>query len=207
VLSGDYATSIYQDREGNVWVGTAKGIDRLTKGAVAPAPVPSKFSDTAMTTGKDNDVWVGGLNGEVGRVHDNRWVPGATGFATFSAATDPSGGTWWAHSYFGYREINGHFTKFLLPRAYIFNIRPTRIALDRSGVLWLSGEPGIFARRNSQWETVDRPSGFAGKIPSLAYADAAGRIWFGYRENLILRIDGSVQHVFPHRIGWEWVRS
>lgn len=200
-LSGDNATSIYQDREGNVWVGTAKGIDRFAKGAVAPAPVPNKFSDSAMAPGKDGDVWVGSLSGEVGRVHDNRWFPGARGFVPFSAVTDPSGGTWWASNSVGYREINGRFTKFVFPRPYFFNIRPVRIALDRSGVLWFSGDLGIFARRKGQWETVDRASGFPGKIASLAYADAAGRVWFGYRENSILLIDGAVQRVFSAQQG------
>jgi signal transduction histidine kinase len=178
-LSGDFATAIYQDREGNVWVGTAKGIDRFAKGAVAPAPVPSKFSDTAMAPDKDGDVWVGGLCGEVGRVHDNRWFPGATGFVTFSAATDSSGCTWWAGNVSGYREINGRFNRVAFPRPYSVNLQPIRIALDRSRVLWLLGDFGIFARRNSQWETVDRPSGFTGKTPSLAYAAGAGRVWFG----------------------------
>jgi len=200
-LSADYVTAIYQDREGNVWVGTSAGLDRFTKGAVAPGP-PASAHLTRMTIAPDTggDVWLGDLSGHVGRIHDNQWFP-HLGLICFSATPDPNGGTWLAEYHRAYREINGRFTPTQFPHPYEHNAQPVRIAVDSSGALWISGSSGVFARRHSEWIAVDLPIGFPGKTPSLAYADAAGRVWFGFKENAILLIDGNAQRVLSEKDG------
>jgi signal transduction histidine kinase/ligand-binding sensor domain-containing protein len=196
-LSADFVTSIHQDHEGTIWVGTSGGLDRFTKSAVVRAPAPSgAFTRSALAAGEAGDVWVGGLNHDIGRIHDNRWFPAEKKFTAFSAVTDANGATWWADLRTAYREIDGRFTGIGLPHSYETNLEPTRFTVDRSGALWLSGAFGIFVRRNGEWKAIDVPRAFPGKTPTLAYADAAGRVWFGYQENSILVIDGPVRRVF-----------
>jgi signal transduction histidine kinase/ligand-binding sensor domain-containing protein len=201
-LTADFVTAIHQDREGNIWVGTSGGLDRFSRGAITRAPVPGKFTRTMMAPGDDGDVWVSGMTPDLGRVHDNRWFPGALPSTVFSVAAGPDGSIWWAGSAQAGREFHGRFTVVPLPRPYAPNgVQPTQIAVDRSGALWLAGSFGIFVRRGIEWKGIDLPSDFPGKNASLAYADAAGRVWFGYRESAMALIDGSAVRVFSAKDG------
>ncbi len=147
-LSADYVPTIYQDREGNIWVGTSAGLDRFSKGAVVPVPVPGTLTRTTMAPGEGNDVWVGGLSVASGRVHENKWMPEPSRLTAFVIAPDPVGGTWWAADVAGFRELHGRFTRFGYPPAFARNAEAVRMAVDRSGSLWIAGEPGIFVRTN-----------------------------------------------------------
>lgn len=203
-LSGDHATAIYQDREGNVWVGTQAGLDRFTRGAVVPGPGASqRLVAMAMAPGTAGDVWFADLSGVLGRVRDNQWLPSKPRMfaAAFSAAPDPNAGIWWATFGRAFREVDGQFEPIEYPPAYAHNSGPVRITVDPAGALWISGSYGIFVRRGGEWNAVNVPAGFPGKTPSLAYADPAGRVWFGYKENAILIVDRSAQRVLSTRDG------
>ena len=166
-LSADYVTSVYQDREGNVWAGTAARLDRFTEAAVRPVPVPGSFSRAMMAPGEHGDIWVGRLSEDVGRVHDNQWFPGRMPFSVFSVVAGAVGTTWWTGNAGAAQEINGHVTRFELPQAYVdHNVQITRIAIDRSGALWLSGSFGIFVRRGSEWNASSPPAAFQAKTQS-----------------------------------------
>jgi signal transduction histidine kinase len=100
------------------------------------------------------------------------------------------------------REFKDHSIQFRLPPAYPANIfQPKRIVVDRSGALWLAGSFGVFVRRGSEWKGIDLPKDFAGRSASVAYADAAGRVWIGYPENSIVLFDGSTVRVFSTKDG------
>ena len=200
-LSSDYVTSIYQDREGNIFIGTAGGMDRFSKGAIVPAPVPGKFIRSTIAPDEHGGVWLGCLSSDLGLVQDNKWYPRMNGFPAFSSASDLKGGTWWSTYYGIWHEVDGRFQSIKFPPAYKWNAEPTRIAVDISGTVWVSGAFGILRRSGNGWNLVDWPPDFPGKNASVAYADPRGRIWFGYRENSILLFDGSSHQVLSAKNG------
>ena len=202
-LSSDYCTSVFQDREGNIWIGTGDGIDRFTKGAVVPVPVPRGFGAFLLLRGTGGDVWVGSLSGRVGRIHGNQWNQIPDLLTANSAVSDPKGGTWWAEqNQRGARELNGKFTSFPFPAKNPERIDTTmEFALDTSGTLWLSGSDGIFARRDEKWQRIETPPEIAGKTGTAATGDESGRVWFAYRENTILVVDGPDRQVLSARDG------
>jgi len=67
-LSGDYITSLLEDREGTVWVATTQGIDRFRDLAVSTVSVKQGLSTDniwSVLAAKDGSVWLGtraGLN-------------------------------------------------------------------------------------------------------------------------------------------------
>ena len=201
-LSADYVTSIYRDREGNIWLGTAGGVDRFARGAVAPARVPGKFVFIAMAPAEGGDVLLGGLSGGIARVHNSRWLEELPAPATFSVARAPDGAIWWVDTMGVRRQTQGRFVRFDFPNP---GFDPVRIAFDRSGAPWVVGHFGIRVRRGSEWKAIDVPAGFLNRTPSLAYLDATGRMWFGYQDNAILLIDpsgnGSVERVLSANDG------
>ena len=186
-LTADYCTSIYEDREGNIWVGSVNGIDRFTNGAIVQVPVPGKV-DMVLLAGDNGDVWVGNFSGKDGRIHGYKWYP-VEGRNASSAVRDPHGGIWSASLNEIDHVTHGRLTSLPFPKAYAA-VPVTTLALDRSGTLWAAGAKGIFSRRGDQWQPIDPPAGFTGKSVTSSYLDPRGRLWFPYEENTILLIDG-----------------
>jgi signal transduction histidine kinase/ligand-binding sensor domain-containing protein len=64
-LSNDYVTKLYEDREGNVWAGTAKGIDRFRDTRVATFSkregLCTQEVDSVLVA-HDGTLWIGGAD-------------------------------------------------------------------------------------------------------------------------------------------------
>src|SRR5271165_2923209 len=72
-LSGDFVQSIFEDREGNVWVATLDGLDRFRDFAVPTISVKQGLSNataSSVVAAKDGSLWLGTISGL------NRWNDG-----------------------------------------------------------------------------------------------------------------------------------
>src|SRR5215469_3910429 len=56
-LSDDFVSAILQDHEGNIWVGTHKGLDRFRKTNVVPVALPFPAVHTVLAAGDNGDIW------------------------------------------------------------------------------------------------------------------------------------------------------
>lgn len=63
-LTGDYGGSLLEDREGSLWIGTSRGLDRLRRANLVPAALPNGAHDFALAASATGDVWI-----EIGRAH------------------------------------------------------------------------------------------------------------------------------------------
>jgi len=57
-LSGDAPTLLFEDREGTIWVGTNKGLDRFRYSHVASVRLPPQYDQLTLLADK-GDVWLG----------------------------------------------------------------------------------------------------------------------------------------------------
>jgi PAS domain S-box-containing protein len=201
-LSDDVVSSILQDREGNIWVGTNNGLDRFRKMNLVPVVFPFKLGQPVWVAGDAGDV-LGDDNSSNGvRVHEGRAerdhpMPNQA----ISAYRDPSGAIWWLCNDAIYRYRAGNYTRIVLPTSLPkedrgFTIEATE---DGSGVFWLSAERvGLFYRKMGAWHRLDTASEFATLTPSTAFTDWMGRAWFGYEGGTIILLkDENIQRVFP----------
>jgi ligand-binding sensor domain-containing protein len=72
-LSGDYVRSLFEDREGNVWVATLDGLDCFREFAVPTISVKQGLSNAtvfSVLAAADGSVWLGTISGL------NRWKDG-----------------------------------------------------------------------------------------------------------------------------------
>jgi signal transduction histidine kinase/ligand-binding sensor domain-containing protein len=60
-LSGKHPWAIFQDREGNVWVGTNAGLDRFRSTKLTAVPLP-EAGQAAVSPGDGGGVWIGRWN-------------------------------------------------------------------------------------------------------------------------------------------------
>ena len=86
-LSGDEVGSLFEDREGDVWVATVNGLDRFRDFAIATFSVKQGLSNAIVTSalaGRDGSVWLGTFGGL------NRWADGQFWF--FGKSNKRNGG-------------------------------------------------------------------------------------------------------------------
>src|SRR6185369_194297 len=84
-LSDGTVSSLFEDREGNIWVSTHGGLDRFREFAVPTISVLQGLSSrgvSSVLTTKDGSVWLGASDGL------NRWNKGQV---TIYRAPNPSG--------------------------------------------------------------------------------------------------------------------
>jgi ligand-binding sensor domain-containing protein len=67
-LTSAVVQSLFEDREGNVWVGTQNGLNRLSEASVVTTNVSGEPIEAvrAVTSGKDGSIWVGTSHGLFG---------------------------------------------------------------------------------------------------------------------------------------------
>ena len=71
-LSSDLITALFEDREGNIWVGTTNGLDRFREPAVAAIGANQGLATPAYSvlSARDGSLWIGSYGGL------NRWSQG-----------------------------------------------------------------------------------------------------------------------------------
>ena len=61
-LSGEHVLTLFEDREGNIWVATGNGLDRFRDLAVTTFSVNQGLSNAAVVSvlaDRDGSVWLG----------------------------------------------------------------------------------------------------------------------------------------------------
>jgi ligand-binding sensor domain-containing protein len=90
-LSDDFIRAILQDREGNVWVGTDKGLDRFRRTDLVSLAFPFKLGVECLGRRSAGDLWIeNGSHGQIRGAHDpNHALPRLA----ISAYREPAGAT------------------------------------------------------------------------------------------------------------------
>jgi signal transduction histidine kinase/ligand-binding sensor domain-containing protein len=199
-LSGDYAWPLLIDREGNIWVGTAAGVDRFSRSNFTPAPFPAGTHDFALAAGADGAVWTGSSSKPVMELKGSQVKTFDVPPSTLAAYADREGvvyiggaGGIWKVSEAGAEHLASRPNASAGPSALVL-----AITKDWHGTLWVSvgAQPGagLYTWADGQW----KKSSISG-TPRAVFTDGDGRVWLGYRDNRIVIVDGdNVATLGPH---------
>ncbi len=211
-LSSNHIFALFKDREGDVWLGTTRGVDRFRENKVTPYSTaqglePGAFLGLAAT--KDGNVWAVSYPGDlVQRVLGARVV--GVKMPSYSASDTTRilsvhgsdnhillGGS------FGLAEAkDGRFSFVTVPRISVGNTVEA-VTIDPAGDLWLVVWQGyrsyIKRRRNGVWADFPGQAGFPGSHCRVLFGDAEGRTWFGYEtgEVVVYENDRFVRYFGP----------
>jgi signal transduction histidine kinase len=182
-----------EDREGNVWIGTAGGLDRFRDSRLTGVDVAADSDGFALAAGEDGAMLVAGyLSGAI-QVTEGSTVEAVPGPRDITCAyRDPDGILW-----FGGREMIWHSAgqRWVAMDLPVDNrvkryLGVQAITKDRSGTLWVSiVRAGVFRLADGKWSRYGEPA------VSLA-TGRDGRVWLGYPNSQIQIVDkGTVRRL------------
>jgi len=203
-LSSEYAISVLEDREGNIWVGTQTGLDRFQETDVVPVPIPAGSNDMVLIPGDHGDLWTASLNRGLMNI-EGRSVTAhpqkETDWATTCGYRDADGSLWLGGPTGIRHYVEGRYIKVALPQdaqgTWAFAIAP-----GGPGVFWttISGG-GLLRYAKGIWTKFGADQGLPKDLPTNNYTDAAGQVWFGYARNRLALFDGNKFRMFSANDG------
>jgi signal transduction histidine kinase/ligand-binding sensor domain-containing protein len=188
-LSDHFAMSFYEDRDGNVWLGTKNGLDRFRRNTVSEIRFPAPLIYFAAVAMGDGAMFV--VTAGEGTV-DSAWLLSnrrpkeiAAGFVATAAFGDDDG-TVLAGSEKGLFRLkeNGQLVVLSVPVADK-GTKVQAIARDGLGRLWVSfrGKP-VEMYDGKAWVpkgALPLPDAY----PARMVRDANGDLWLGYFSNRV----------------------
>ncbi|MBX9798936.1 MAG: hypothetical protein K2Y13_05690 [Burkholderiaceae bacterium] len=193
-LSSDYVWPMLEDRDGNVWVGTNAGLDRFRPRTLMPSDFPIDALNYALVAGADGSLWAGSSNRPAMRVQSGNLYTLTMPAPVTSAIRDNSGHIWMAGPG-GIWRSEGERLVFAahLPTGAPADSSVRAMVHDEDGNLWVAiNRLGLFKLHAGAWSQVPAPTSVASQLmPVVAAAGTQGRLWFGYRDNLVVMRDAS----------------
>ena len=205
-LSSNTVSSIFEDREGNIWVATVSGLDRFHDSAVTMVSVKQGLSSNyvhSVVATQDGSVWLGTLNG-LNRLKDGtitiyqkHRAKAASRAASASVERvvlddglpsddvqslfEDSRGRIWVSTKEGLACLED--SRFVRVGAAVGGATLS-IAGDRSGNLWISdmNRGLIHLLRGELVEAVPWANLRGNHAPFLAFDPARGGLWLGLAE-------------------------
>ncbi len=191
-LLTDIPTVLLADREGNVWVGSANGLERFREGAFTPIPTLAPTRPRFVMAGRDSSVWTGAYNhGSLQRFGPHGQAVLNPGFPMVTIAQDSSGRT---------MVVDGHRRLLRLTGSRFLPVplRPGTarglysLTIDPAGTVWVySQDLGLLRLAGDSLVPVarlDEPSYHTG----LPFSDSKGRIWVGQVNKVSVYTDGKL---------------
>jgi signal transduction histidine kinase/ligand-binding sensor domain-containing protein len=210
-LTSDYAETIFQDSEGDIWVGTNAGLDRFRQSAATAVSLPSN-PYLSLAPGDGGTVWVSPSNHVVRLVRDRRFLDKLP--EEFAPIRDQGScpiyrdaeGTIWMGSYLGLsRFAGGLLSQFTYPHGSKPDPDgkgvPVTMTEDHRGGMWVSilGD-GVYRFSDGMWTSLEAMGG-PKDVALSASTDPNGSVWLGFLDQTVVRIDDGGIRVFAAREG------
>lgn len=195
-MSGPLPQTAFEDREGNLWVGTSAGLDRLRRTRLHSVPVETPF-DRPGVIGDDDGVIIGDRRQAVRR-YTVAGAQQALGRIELTCAyRAPDGTLWLADRKARWRrDATGLLTA--LPHPSELGEHDTQaMTTDGQGHMWLSlSGQGLFRIEAGRWHKHGGVAGLPNELALTLATDQGGRVWAGYLHNRVAMIDGARTRVF-----------
>lgn len=196
-LSTNDVLALFEDRDGNVWVGSGNGVIRFFEpyfDVVTPPANATGNSTLAVEATPDGTVWLGtadGLYGVAGTV-DAGLSSTVLRRQRVNALHSDAVGQLWVGTSHGVGALDGrvaHLQRSLLDPVFV-------LARDVSGQLWTCSVADARPRtwRGNKLTTPVEMSNGLSQVCTYLFADSKGRIWMAFAGGGLVMYDDGGRH-------------
>jgi signal transduction histidine kinase/ligand-binding sensor domain-containing protein len=196
-LTSRTVLALLAGREGNVWVGTAHGLDRFSEPSLKALldsaenlkVVPTITNLLGVVPADDaGGLWVtNGLDAVV-RYQDGRMSPALIRQQVESLLRVADGTVWFGGRKALWRERQGHLESVAPPGP---DRNTQALAQDKSGGLWASVvRSGVFRLKDGVWTPYGGIAALPRGTPITIVRDRRDRLWFSYPGGSVAVLDG-----------------
>ena len=184
----DWVTSLCEDRERDLWVGTAgAGLQVVRAAKVQTVSPPDQWQGRAIlsvsTSGRDGALWIGSEGAGIYRFYEGTWKnfgvrAGLDNPYIWSVVEDEKGDLW-AASWGGglYQRRNDHFVT--APGLEGIVMPMAAILCSRQGGLWIGTLAGLLRYQDGQATWYGQQGRPGGRSVRTVMEDSDGTVWFG----------------------------
>jgi signal transduction histidine kinase/ligand-binding sensor domain-containing protein len=190
--------TIFEDHEGNIWVGTDKGLDRFRQRNLRWYPAPEGQQLFNLAEGDGGEIWASSMGAPVYRIAAGKLIPGSPDNVRYFYR-EPSGALWASQSDGIWAWSGGRFVKQSVPKV-VDQILPVTsadpmivvsAATDSNGGVWIAiGGRGEFYVKNGEWSFVPVLKDHPDWAANAAAVDEEGRLWVANDAHLAAYKDG-----------------
>jgi len=215
-LSDDLAYTTFEDREGNIWFGTAGGLDRFRDNKVTPFSAREGVKpdqQIALTATPDGSIWFFSYTRDaVRRFREGHLVTSrlpkyspSDASRILSLYADENGHLLVGGSFKLAEEIDGQFS-FLHVAGLEAAAAVEAISRDGAGDLWIAvsgdnGPEGILRSHDGRWTDLRGGSPLPPTRCRVMHTDAQGLLWLGFENGEVAVYEGGGFHVYSAKDG------
>jgi signal transduction histidine kinase/ligand-binding sensor domain-containing protein len=196
-LTSNECGGMLEDREGNIWVGTALGLDRFEQARFRQFDDAALRSFPGVAAGIGGVVWIGDWGKPLLLHRGDKTTEFGPKRGWGPVYADRNGAVW-DYDYWGsklWRLRDGEFEQIPFPPEWEHVVAQSITGDGGDGIHVAFEGHGIWHWQNSQWTRVAdtvAPS----KTPSTIYFDSMGRLWAGYADGRIAGFQRGSARVF-----------
>jgi signal transduction histidine kinase/ligand-binding sensor domain-containing protein len=194
--------SLYEDREGNIWVGMRGGLLRLSESAFTSVSQLEGLTNEGVrtaTVGSDGSVWVA-----TGHGLNKFSSTGQTTYAlsqTMALHNDRHGTLWVSAAQQVSRFVNGRFVPVEVPDI-VRSSRVMAFTTDFDDTLWLcTALKGVMTWDGKKLTRFDGQAELADRACQSIYTDKQGRVWIGLLSGGVAVFEKGIFRSFGEREG------
>ncbi len=188
-LSAPQTRALLQDREGNIWVGTERGLDRFRETPFVHFRSTQLRYFPSLIAGDDGSVWINSHGSSLMHVLNGVTTPVGDHVNTGPFAKRRNGDICFidltSYQLQCYGKEGPTLTK--LPSNLLHNTPPLTFVEDSDGALLLSFQGGGFWRLFDGAWTQMKDTGAPSSSPWTMLSDSQGRLWLGYGTDSIVK--------------------
>ncbi len=192
-----------EDRMGDIWIATDRGLDRFRPARVNQLPTPPEDLNYFLVTDQRGELLFGSENNPPIHRYDGTISAIKGGPSKILCAyRDPTGAIWFGGRGFLDRYSADHFTSVTLPAGVTALNTIQAITMDRLGALWVSiTRKGVYRLEDGNWELNGAQSNLPPLVAITELSDSSGNLWFGYTENRIAMLNRRKMQIFTSADG------
>jgi ligand-binding sensor domain-containing protein/tRNA A-37 threonylcarbamoyl transferase component Bud32 len=227
-MASNYISSLCEDAEGSLWVGTFDGgLTQIRDEKITTLTSREGLSGGMFRSLHQDDsgvLWIGGYGGHLnryqnGRVENFRLPVRFRSETIWSLEADAKDSMWLGTSSGLLHFQNGRFREILLPSPNP-NIETRCVLKDHSGRLWIGTYgAGLLCRQGGTITTYSSSDGLPGDFIQSLFEDRQGNLWIGCENGMAVMSPGNprkfslepflnnchVVSIYEDKLGTIWV--